>query len=199
VKIKSDGKGGALESPNFFKCNVTQDYHDKNNWMFPLFKKLKYLYSLSVFFLLQTSDRTFRGEAHGSGNVSRSVFAVFRFRIWIRPVPLIFGLKDPNPDPPLFHAKLRNVFKNVLKSEQIHHNFTHNAWNFLLTFSPSLVHRRIRIRKSWFSNEDPDPKWLISGPEHWFLKFNIFLHFCLLLRLHSCNIGIPFFCQKWNS
>jgi len=58
------------------------------------------------------------------------------FRIRIRPDPKLFGLKDldpkslipdPAPDPPLFHTKLRNMFKNVLKSEQSHHNFIHNT------------------------------------------------------------------------
>jgi len=39
------------------------------------------------------------------------------------PDPKLFGLKDPDPDPTLFHTKL----KNVLKSEQIHHNFINNT------------------------------------------------------------------------
>jgi len=53
-----------------------------------------------------------------------SVFRI-RIRIWIRPDPKLFGLKDP--DPSLFHTKLRNMFKNALKSEKIHHYFIHNS------------------------------------------------------------------------
>jgi len=58
---------------------------------------------------------------------SRSEKPVFRIRI--RPDPKLFGLTDPDtkllisdpdpapdPDPPLFHTKLKNMFKNVLKS-----------------------------------------------------------------------------------
>jgi len=55
--------------------------------------------------------------------------AVFRIRIRIRPDPKLFGLEDPDPDPkllisdpapdldpdpPLFHTKLKNLFINVL-------------------------------------------------------------------------------------
>jgi len=57
-------------------------------------------------------------------------------RIRIRPDPKLFGFKDPDldpkvlfsdPDPPLFHTKLKICFNNVLKMEQIHHNFIHNT------------------------------------------------------------------------
>jgi len=36
--------------------------------------------------------------------------------------PKSFGLKDPDQDPPLFTTNLEESLKNVLKSEQIHHN-----------------------------------------------------------------------------
>jgi len=75
------------------------------------------------------------------------------FRIWIRirPDPKLFGLKDPDPDPkllildpekcekmedpdpeqdpdpPFFHTKIKNMFLNLLKTEQTHHNFIHNT------------------------------------------------------------------------
>jgi len=39
----------------------------------------------------------------------------------------LFGLKDPDPDPPLFTPNLKICFKNVLESEQIHHDFIHNT------------------------------------------------------------------------
>ena len=55
--------------------------------------------------------------------------AVLGIRIRIHPDPKLFGLKDPDPkllildpdlapdpDPPLFHTKLKISFKNVLKS-----------------------------------------------------------------------------------
>ena len=56
------------------------------------------------------------------------------FWIQIRTDPKLFGLKDPDPkllisdpdpNPPLFHTILRNIFKNVLKCEKIHYNFIH--------------------------------------------------------------------------
>jgi len=31
----------------------------------------------------------------------------------------LVGLMDPNPVPPLFHAKLRKIFHNLIKKEQI--------------------------------------------------------------------------------
>jgi len=46
------------------------------------------------------------------------------FRIRIRPDPKLFGLmdpdrklliSDPDPDPPLFHAKLKNMFYKCTK------------------------------------------------------------------------------------
>jgi len=66
------------------------------------------------------------------------------FRIRIRPDPILFGLKDLDPDPDLkllisdpdlalaldpsiFHPNLEICFENALKSEQIHYNFIHNT------------------------------------------------------------------------
>jgi len=43
------------------------------------------------------------------------IFSVFR----IRPDPKLFGLKDPDPDPPLFHTKLKNMLIRGSGSEII--------------------------------------------------------------------------------
>ena len=40
---------------------------------------------------------------------------VFGIRILIRPDPILFGLKDTDPDPSLFHTKLRNFFFKCTK------------------------------------------------------------------------------------